>query len=355
MRTEQDLRRALAQREEIAPDPDRVLAGVRQAGARRRRRQKAAAVTGAACAVLLVAALPAVLSAVRRGSAPVAIAPPTATSAVVPPTATSAPAQGAARPPFSFTITRQSVAGFRIDPYTVNGDVQTARIARSGARHAQAELSVFQPGAEPVAADTWWDVGASAAVQVTVNGQPGTYSGSAEGSAIRWEYAPGAWAQIGTIQDQPSLPEQTMVTLAAGIRFVAPYPARVPYRLDYRPADLVPFNVVQDTARTGSFSSVLQLESRDETRPRIVDISIVDGASWPRKWPVTRTTIAGHPARCTRLVDGRRCAADFGAVTVDVGSASLTEAELKQLIAGVRLAVWTDPSTWSDVDTVFPS
>jgi hypothetical protein len=55
------------------------------------------------------------------------------------------------------------------------------------------------------------------------------------GSSLRWEYAPDGFAVIGSNQGRGAIAKETLVMLAEGVRFVAPYPAKVPYRLDFLP------------------------------------------------------------------------------------------------------------------------
>jgi hypothetical protein len=355
MRTEQELRRILALREELAPDPDAVMTGVRRATARRRRRRAAGAAIGAASAVVFVAALPGLVSALRSSPGFTAAAPSVTSPAPRPATPTADPV--APRPPFAFTVAAGPVGGYDLAPQSVSPDVQALLVRTPGKDTPRATLFVYRPGTQTrVGGDApGWDVDQPGPpTPVQINGADGFYTTTAQDSALRWQYARDGWAVIGTNLGQAPMSQGSLVRLAEGVRFVAPYQARVPYRLDYLPADLVPFNVVQDTGSVGAFQSVVQLESGDQDHQRIVDITIADGSAWPRDWHITRTTIAGHSARCTDLVDGRRCAVDLKAFTVDLGCGSLTPSELSHLVAGLRPAVWTDLATWSEISAVFP-
>jgi len=352
MRTEQDVRRVLALREDLVPDPDAVLAGVRRVGARRRRQRVGAAVTGAAVAVALVATLPFVLSGLGSPRRAV-VAVPAASTTSAP--AARTPAPTGVRPPFAFTVDTARVAGFEIEPLTVNPDVQTAAIRPSGADQQRATLFVYKPGTNTrVGGDAMgWEVWTDKQpTRVSVNGATGWYTANEEASALRWEYARDGWAVIGSNYRQAPLTLEAALALAEGVRFVAPYQARVPYRLDYLPAGYVPFHLVQDTRSAGSYRSVVQLQGQG--RQYAIDISIADGGSWPPKWKGKPTTIAGHSARCVDLIDGRRCAVDLGEFMVDLGCGGLTASELSRLVAGIRPATWSDPTTWSAVNTVFP-
>lgn len=346
MHTEEDLRAALATREELAPDADVVLAGARQTTARRRRRRTAGGIVAGALAVAVAIALPV---AVRQSSAfPGRHAMTARTGAADPATGPSASVSATRvpsgpRPPFAFTLSRSAVDRYQIEPIGVGPEIQVADIRVAG--ETRAVLYVYRPGTNVVAG---WDVSLEL-VPVRVNGAPAWFSANGLRTAIRWEHAPGGWAVIVTEPD-PVVGKQTLISLAEGVRFAAPYQARLPYRLGYLPAGLKPFNVVQDNHDPLSPRSVVQLEGAR----RVMDITVLDGspAARPRWQPTTR--IARRPTQCVDLVDGRRCAVDFGEFTVDIGSGSLPHAELERVVSGMTFATWRDPATWYDVSVAIP-
>ena len=367
MRTEQDLRAALTERENLAPPPDTVLADVRhiadvrQVAVLRRRRM-----TGTAAAVILaVAAAAAVPVLLLRGSpadpgpapvtnAPVGAATPSLTAAPVDP--------GAPRPPYSFTIRSGPVAGFDIVPNSVSPDAQIAQIRPVGVGQPLATLFVYRPGTNVrIGGDaSGWDVITALEVNADVNGAPAWYTTTAEASSLRWEYAPDGFAVIGSNQGRGAIAKEPLVMLAEAVRFVAPYPAKVPYRLDFFPKDLTEFHIGQNTGPTDfSRSDVLALSSDED--PRSMDITIFEGQ--PRAnslwfgypdWDWKPGTIAGRAARCADLVDGRRCEIDFGEFTLSMGVTDLTPDELDRLVAGMRFATVGDPTTWYDIDVAIP-
>ncbi len=343
MRTEADLRAALATREDLAPDPHLLLPGVRQLVMRRRRRRSAGAVVAATAAVAVVAALPVVVrgsSAGPGGQSAPSESPPVSVT----------PALGAPRPPFSFTIRQSAVAGFLIHPIAVNADLQIAHILQADQPQHRASLYVYRPGTNVRAG---WDVSLEP-VPVLVNGAPAWYSASDGRSAIRWEYAPGGWAVILT-EAGPAIGRQTLVSLAEGVRYAAPYQAKVPYRLGYLPAGLAPFHVVQDTHDPAQPRSAVQFETAETApHPRILDITIIDGSPSARPGWRPNTTVAGRPTQCTDLIDGRRCSVDFSDLTVDVGSGTLEHTELDRMVTTMTFATWHDPATWYDVSAAIP-
>jgi hypothetical protein len=347
MRTEEDLRSLFAAREDLAPDQHQVLEGARQAVARRRRRRSAGA--AAAAAAVVAVALPVTVRGLS--AAPGADATPPEASVPVAGATSSTPAArvpSGPRPPFAFTILPGSAAGYEIRPVAVNPDLQIAAIRGRG--KAQIELLVYRPGAESRAMNGW-DV-TEDPVRVAVDRTPALYSARDGASAIRWEYAPGGWAVISATSS-PVVPKETLIALAEAVRFSAPYPAKVPYRLSYLPAGFKPFHFTWGAEGAGAPRPVVQFED-GAGHQGVMDIAIHDGAAGSRpEWRADRT-MAGRPADCTDLVDGRRCAVDFGSFTVDVGTGGLTDAVLERVVAGMRFADWDDPATWYDLDTAMP-
>ncbi len=353
MRTEQDLRAALGVRENLAPAPDTVLADVRQIAAQHRRRRA----TGTAAAVILVVAaviaVPVLLVQGRPtdpGPAPLPNPPVGAAT----PSPTAAPVDpGAARPPFAFTIAPVSIGGFEVRPSSVSPDQQGAIIMAAGGTGPVADLVVYSPGSPAVPVPY-----PPHAEPVQVDGAPGWYNASE--SALGWEYAPEAFAVISR-HDEAPLAKDILLELAEGVRFVEPYAAKVPYRLDYLPDDLTPFNVAQSTGPASEYQSVVQLESRNADRPRVMDITIVESrptgnSPWYgyADWDWNPVTIAGRSGRCADLVDGRRCEIDFGEFIFSVGSGNLVPDELDRLVGGMRFATVGDPATWYDITTAIP-
>lgn len=261
----------------------------------------------------------------------------------------SAPAPGPVEPPppFTFTVRPGTFGGVEIQPLSVTLDHQVA-VLRGDDQPAPLELTVYRPGTDTRAGG--WDLTPDPE-RTRVHGSVAWYSVWGGLSVLRWEYTDGGWAALESASEPP-LDERSLRELAEQVRFTAPYPVRLPYRLDYLPAALQPFNVGQDTRRAGEFHSTIQLESGGGDRQYVIDITLADGWTANPHWDWQPTTIAGRPARCADLIDGRRCAVDFGEVTVDIGWED--PEELERLVAGLHLAAWHDPDTWYELDTALP-
>ncbi|MEH1125684.1 hypothetical protein [Micromonospora sp. CPCC 206061] len=346
MRTEEDLRAMFAAREELAPDQHLVLEGTRQVVARRRRRRTVGA--AAAAAVVVAAALPV---AARQWSGPSGQGTPIpGVGAPAGSTASSEPAgqvPSGPRPPFAFTIRPSSIAGFEIQPTAVNPDLQIASVRGVGQTQTQAELYVYRPGTNHRAG---WDLSRDP-VPVQVNGAPAWYSVQDTRSAIRWQHTPGGWAVINT--SGSAMPKQTLIGLAQAVQFTTPYPAKVPYRLSYLPAGFKPFQVAQGIPGAATARTAVQFQAQGGNA--VMDIAVLDGSPSGRPGWRADLTMAGRPAQCTGHVDGHRCAVDFGAFTVDVGSRTVPRTEIAEVVAGMSFADWRDPGTWYDIDTAIPS
>lgn len=330
MRTEQDLRAALATREDLAPGPDPVLDGARRVAVRHRRRRTAGTVAAVAIVVAAVLAVPAVLA--NRPSPEPVPQPP-----AQPPTAAPAPEPfGPAdpRPPFAFTIQPGTVAGFEIHPVAVTADYQIAWIWQPGEAEPVAELAVYAPGVDSTVSDE---------------------------VVLRWKYASDAFAEI--YGDSDSAPdEQTAQRIADGLELTAPYEPKLPYRLDHLPAGVALVEVTQDTAHPGAFRSIVSLIRRDNSDPLVLDITIADDPTErdDPSWDWQPTTVAGRQAECAELVDGRRCRVELDELTVSIGTngrdpaTGLDLEELARLVDGLQPATWQDPTSWYGVGEALP-
>ncbi len=290
MRTEQDLRAALTVRENLTPTPDTVLADVRHMAAHQRRRRTIGTVAAVILAVSAVVAVP-VLLVQRSPAAPDPAPPGNPSMAAAPSSTTTSVDPSTPRPPFAFTIEPLSVAGFDILPNSVNADQQSATIWDVRRAQAVAALVVYPPGSPTGGTvDNLAPVGAE---PVRVNGASGWYKANNQ-DALGWEYTPGGLAIVVIQDDASPLAKNILLDLAEGVRFVAPYPAKVPYRLGYLPSDLTPFNIVQNTGPDSGERSVVQLESRDENPP----------ASWIS--PLWRVRRAQHSGSATQTGTGNQ-------------------------------------------------
>ena len=356
MRTEADLRAALAMREEVAvPEPAAVLAGVADAVQRQRRRHTAAVVAATVAAVTAVmlpaAGLLTPSPQVDAGATPVVGARQPGTA--VPPT-TADPADPAAtvdRPPFAFTIRAATVAGYDISPLAVTPAYQIASVRAPGGQPHAVWLVVYQPGAQErvVSQAPGYDLVAEPE-PTSVGGAAAWFSTQGERSALRWEYAPGGFAVIGS-WGQPPLDEPALRELAEAVPWGVAYPARVPYRLTYLPAGLALVSVAHDLDADVGLRSAVQLLGDAGG----LDITVGDDAGNHHpdgEWQ--ESVIGGHPARCAVLIDGRRCLIDVDGLAVSVGVSQLDDSQLHRLIAGMTVANRDDPASWYELPIAIP-
>lgn len=354
MRTEEDLRAALATRERLAPAPDAVLRGVRRRAARRRRTRTVGVLAAATLAVAAAAMVPALV-----------LRPDPAAS---PATGSPVDAHAADRPDFSFTIAAGHVAGFVLRPEAVNAQAQTVAIRPVDGDRLIATLVLYRPGQGLAGAehsDGWGEAvrfpDPAQEPNARVHDGPAWFDVDTRWSGLTWRYAPDAYAGLET--NAGPLPRETLITIAEAVRFVDPYPARLPYRLDHLPADFAPVHVTQHHPRYYSHVRLLSWERiRDTWREGLPDITVTDdppdpGADWDEYWYADLwrgerqpTTIAGRPARCSET----RCDIDYGDYLVSVGVVGWSRAEIEQVVAGLQLADPADPATWFAIDDAIP-
>jgi len=338
MPTEQDLRAALTTRERLAPEAAHVLVGL---PARVRRRRARSFATAIAVTVAVAAAI----------GTPMALSRPHAGPATPLVGSTTDP-HAADRPPFSLTLTSTIVDGYKIRPDRVTNPpiVQEAAIVPVAGGDPPAGLVVYPPGVDlqvsGTSSDSSWPMSTVGPLESSaqVNGAPAVVT-SGDRSGVRWEYAPDAWAILHTIPGNDPLDTQILLDIAAGVRFVDPYPVQVPFRLDYLPAGLSQFSVLLPTDGHGAYVAFDGSISGS--------ITVTDTTPfWPgyADWQWTPTVIAGLAARCSDTPNV--CELTFGGVRVLIGG--LTASERDQVVAGVHLATLGDPSTWFDVVGAIP-
>lgn len=344
MRNETDLREALASRKDLAPGPDPVLEGMQGAIDRRRRRTRATMVA-ATIAVAAAITVPAVLAAGGPEAVdPVDPAVGAQPDAPPPPQIFGPPAWE----PFTFMVDPGTVAGFALEPAATAPEYQLAELTPVKGDGPTVQLTIYAPG---TSTRVDWDVTPNP-TETEVGGVPAWFSSRDGVSALRWEYAPGAFAVLTTETGDtaPVRAEAAMWKAAAAIEFMPPYPVMVPYRLDYLPDGMAPFSVMQDLDGDTP-QSTLQMAAGDA----VMDISI--GENWLSEnpgWDWQETTIAGHPAQCADIMDGRRCEVELDGLVVGVGGSDLTDDQLAQLIAGMTVATLEDPGTWYDLPDALP-
>jgi hypothetical protein len=358
MRTEDDLRVALAAREQLTPSAGPVLDGLGQAMSRRRYRlltSSAAAATAVAGAVVTVLAISTLLTpAAQQPAAPPPASPPARTS---PPRITDVHA--ADRPDFFFTIEPTIVAGYQIRPSGLSPTGQSAVVAPATGGDWVGAVSLERPGSMD-------DVPASAPSS-QVHGEPAWFVADDDHGFgfLYWEYAPDSMAVVSL--RYPDAPLSDFLAIAEGVTFVDPYPAHLPLRLGYLPEDLRPISL-----NLGQLNAQAVLSIGDDigdvepeaAHPREVTIQLLDHRPAPGEliwladentpwgpWGPT-TTIGPHTVRCVEAPaglnydDARACEIEVPGGIVIVQIFELTATEIEQLIAGLIVADPTDPTTW---------
>ena len=326
MRTEEDLRAALAARERLAPAPQAVVRGVRRRATRRRRVRTVGVLATATLAVTAAAVVPALL--LRPGPA------------ASPATGSPTDAHAADRPDFSFTVAVGAVAGLELRPESVDAWTQVVTLRPADGDRLTATLVLYRPGQGLGGAehsDGWGRKvrfpDPAQAPNAEVNGAPAWFDSDARWSGLTWQYASDAYAGLET--NAGPLPRQTLVQIAEAVRFVDPYPARVPYRLDYLPAGLRPYLVIQPTNYYSYVGFVgggrPTIDPRQDPTDddgdgavpaRTPDITVTDDPPDLNEYWFTEPTgtwepitIAGRPALCSLS----RCNIDYGEYLVSMG------------------------------------
>lgn len=219
------------------------------------------------------------------------------------------------------------------------------------------EVSLLRPGSVTQAP--------SGPANAEVHGEPAWFVDDPSGrlaGGLYWEYAPDALAALH--MRPPEIPMATFVAIAENVTFVDPYPARLPYRLDFMPADLRPISL--GSGRNGGryalvFANDLGDVESEDGHPREVHISILDNRPVPTDalrpgyttlpWQPP-TTIGAHRVRCAEAPGGlnfderQMCELEIQGDILIIDAVELSPTELKQLIAGLTLADLAEPTTW---------
>ncbi len=355
MRTEDELRAALAVREEQSPSSRAVLDNLGPVAARQRR-ARLAGMAGATLAVAAAVATPVLLVGPAGTPDPGPVLP-AAQGTVV-------DEHAGDRPDFFFTVEPGAVTGYGITPGWVNAYSQVVIVTPSGGSEPVASLTLYRPGVDTrvigVHAGPPLSPGDGTPVQVhgsDANFLVGTNSDGAAYSVLGWEYVPEGRAELGTLAGATPLTEQEAVALAEALRFVDPYPIRVPVKLDYVPARYSLDHVSIGTR--ASYGALVFGEPAQESVGRF-DVWVAGVASMAglfpssEAWPWQPATIGGQDGRCADLIDGRRCELTYGDLVVNMAVTDLTADELDAVVAGLTLGDLTDPSTWFGITDAVP-
>jgi hypothetical protein len=334
-------------------------------GRRRVRHQRLATVVAAGCAVLAVAG--GVAFAVER---PVGPEPANVSAAPMP-----------AQAPEGFDPMRRYAAfgwlpdGLRnwhtktgLDGFLINASAQDG----SGKEGSLVELRVVTAGHDIALSGTEEFVtnpGVAAGwAEVTpaepVNGRPARWNGKALGggvtAALRWEYAPGAWAEV-TVRGRAAGadPRATVRRIASAVRYGVDERIRLPFAIVGLPGALRPMEVS------------VGISTDPGSMPWSADVAYGDGKrSGSGDWPLTvlviprasgtgdgsnianpDTTLDGHPARRTPMAGGGNGLQIYGADGLYLEFATHDRATTSQLPGGLdglfrAMTRHPDPRDW---------
>jgi hypothetical protein len=359
MRTEQDLRAALALLDEHAPTE---CAGLLNEPRTKSRRHRVLPLAGVVAAV-----------------AAVAIAVPLLVSGRETPTT---PPAAAYEPPvtlrYSFTV--DDVPGYTITPSAIERDVQRAdiTIGSDSTTGAAGAIYVYARGAfDPTAA--------KGGRPVEVNGHAGYFATLTSPTlrsndtkpaildAVVWQYAPDAWAMVQvdfrSLLDGASIDTQfAELKIARAVHTGHPHAFQVPFRFGYLPPGLVAEGGApeQDGAwiylgdgrpgdpQRGDFGSALSVWVYPATDPNGIFCQgaktfKVDGRGGCFV-PVNRQDGSGGTSVVYLNVDG-------GLIEMLVDNKHLgfyTDDQLKRIATTLHLAAIGSPSTWFDATTAMP-
>jgi hypothetical protein len=327
MRTPTDIRSAFEAFADRAPTEVTLLLDEPAPTRRSSWRPVAAAVVAVAAVVALVAAL-AVTFAPHRRAAPAGIPPD--------------------RVPMQFSFTVATPTGYRYIGGTIVDGVQVGDFEGDPEGRT---LHVFPPGRfDPTAA--------MKGAKVDVNGHRGYFADLSEplgvtGYSIAWEYAPGAWAVVGSSQELPEVRQPELV-FARAVRFGV-RPLQVPFRLGYLPPGLA---VTRGYEQRGPLPGAQELSFSDGMHDDVLRVDAGVEGNWFAH--CQRLVIDGYPG-CFGRPDSSsdhdralRLKVPGGWLTIERFSSDYSDAELRKIAESLTLAPIDQPATWFDADTAIP-
>lgn len=175
-----------------------------------------------------------------------------------------------------------------------------------------------------------------------------TWSGSTT-AALRWEYTPGAWAEV-SVAGLPGDPRALARQIAALVRFEVNTRVRLPFHLDGVHAPLQP-RMVRTSIAGDTWWAAVFFGPQDTATGEVLPLSVsasrpstVDDAS-------ATTTVDGHPAAARSTGDGQSWLDVYDVQGVDVTIAANDPATAAALPGGFTALFRTldlrrDPATW---------
>ncbi|MEU4423625.1 hypothetical protein AB0F81_23605 [Actinoplanes sp. NPDC024001] len=337
---------------------DDIVASGRREQRRRRTGFAAAGLAMVAVAGVAVATAVSVPAAQRTGTA---TAP-----AANPPAVTRAAAGPLLADPFEFTFSAYSVGPVHVqDPIVASNAYQIASVLVDGTdsrivgRHESltgpslsARLTVYRPGA--YAAQKLGGANSTVAGHRALKSERQIGHGPSQ-KTLAWEYAPNAWAVLESIAEQADLPTmQQLEATAGGLTGAAARPAKAPFTLSYIPAGYQLFAVGEQT--TGSLDGFGGTSDTEHSGvlfakkglPKKGLLGPYDNMMWGAfQIMVSEDPKPAEPGcianLCSRLEDGK--------VTVEVASnaGSLSPAEMRKVLDGIKLTDVRDKGSWADI------
>lgn len=347
MYTEEDLRATLDALESEAPDTAGVLAALSLARRRRTVRRRVVGVVATAVVAAVVAG----------GSMLVGnLATPSGLDTGTPP---------ATRNPLRYPFAVDESTDLRVS-YGASrfAGAATARISGTGQISGTGPVLAYEYPypylLEVIEAGRWAPAEGQLGEPVQVNGMTGFYradfqykyneEGTTGVPGVTWEYAPDSWA---VLRYQPTEPtdvppadvRESLLRIAAAVRFDRTTPVRLPFQVGYLPAGLRP---AEDFP--ADFSAGMDKE--------IAMVTLVGGADELN----IRLVKIGDPASALGVVNVYEMNENHKFVTVNLGQFGLllsgqgfSADEVKKVAESITPATdLEDPHTWFDADKALP-
>lgn len=250
-----------------------------------------------------------------------------------------------------------TVPGYSIDSITVTAEYQDVNL-NGPAFATGGTVRVYEPGAFSPA-------NIQHGTPVDVNGQRGYYGKLdhlepdllVSGTVVAWPYAADAWALV-TLKIPGGAARRTDELKVARALHVGATPLKVPFRLAYLPAELVPTSI-RTTPRSPINEAVITFNS-DKVTVTVNRQGLDDAVPHCSSNDAVAVTVHGHHG-CFRdddgLGDGRRLQLEIpgGWLTVQVPKSHLySDADLKRIAAAASFATIDQPTTWFDAETALP-
>jgi len=165
---------------------------------------------------------------------------------------------------------------------------------------------------------------------------------------VAWEYAPDSWAMVryqpyGPGLAQPADVRETVLRIAAAVRFDQTTPLLLPFQVGYLPAGLHPsedFPADMSSGPNGIYAGFIL-----KNGPGWLDFSFVDPESPP---PV------GEPSVQDTGFDTVKVVVNLGQFSVEVEGKGYSADELKRIALSITPADPHDESTWIDAKKALP-